>query len=163
MCEASVTTDQISTFSIYTGTKVLYWVTHSTLDLDYNIFGSISDNSLWINLSFVTILSPLSWYEDMHSLIPVGSNSIGITVNGIPPLHQRQVVKNVAPEVTISRTTWYNLVQLKKQQPGTTTRIVTSTFIPAHPSDTLYAWSLVGRVQCLGMSPLQAISVFPSL
>ena len=42
----------------------------------------------------------------MHSLFPVGSNSIGITVYGISPLHQRQVIKNVAPEVTH----WYNLV-----------------------------------------------------
>ena len=98
----------------------------------------------------------------MHSLFPVGSNSIEITVYGIPPLHQRQVVKNVAPEVTILSTTWYNLVQLDELR-GTTSRVVTSTFIPAHPSDALYAWSLVGRVQCLGMSPLQAISVFPSL
>ena len=98
----------------------------------------------------------------MHSLFPVGSNSIGITVYGIPHLHQRQVIKNVAPEVTILSTTWYKLVQLE-EPPGTTTRVVTSTFIPAQPSDTLYAWSLVGRVQCLGMSPLQAISVFPSL
>ena len=33
---------------------------------------------------------------------------------GIPSLHQRQVIKNVAPEVTITSTTWYNLVQLKE-------------------------------------------------
>ena len=50
----------------------------------------------------------------MHSLFPVGSNSIEITVYGIPPLHQRQVIKNVAPEVTILSTTWYNLVQLEE-------------------------------------------------
>ena len=59
--EASVTTDQISTFSIYTGTKALFWVTHSILGLVYNILGSILDNSFWINLPFVTVLSPLSF------------------------------------------------------------------------------------------------------
>ena len=31
--KGSVTPDQISSFSIYTGTKALYWVTHSTLGL----------------------------------------------------------------------------------------------------------------------------------
>ena len=61
----------------------------SAESLAYNIFGSISDNSLWINLSFVTVLSPL-WLSTTPFLLgtgldlfSVGSNSIGITVYGL--------------------------------------------------------------------------------
>ena len=36
VCEGSVTPDQISTFSIYTGIKALYWFTHGILGLVYS-------------------------------------------------------------------------------------------------------------------------------